>query len=179
MINLLDLIKVYDNVLPMENCNKLIDFFNSSTKIKRQSSIAKFSEINLNQLTNNTHSVIRQLSEIQIALYRQYESELPEHFKLPELHSFEEFRIKQYEHNDIFDWHCDVADYKSAKRYLAFLWYLSDVPDNSGKTVFFNDNIKITPKQGSVVVFPPMWMFPHKGSIVTSKKYIMSSYAHY
>lgn len=179
MINYLsDFIKVYDDVLPKENCNNLIQFFNKSNKIERKSSIASFSEINLNQLTSNQHPVINQLSELQVALYRQYESELPKNFILPKLNLFEEFRIKCYNNNDIFDWHCDVADYVSAKRYLAFLWYLNDVEDNSGVTVFF-DKLNIAPKIGSVVIFPPMWMFPHKGSLVTSKKYIMSSYAHY
>lgn len=172
-----DLIKVYDDVLPPENCKQLINFFESQEKIQRSSSIAHFSEVNLNLSTNDLN-VVKTLSSLQVALFNQYQSELPQKFTIPDVKAFEEFRIKCYDVNDIFDWHIDVADTQSSKRYLAFLWYLSDVPDNSGKTVFF-DSLSVKPKVGSVVVFPPMWMFPHKGDIVTSRKYIMSSYAHY
>ncbi len=172
-----DLIKVYDNVLPTSACLSLTNFFDKQEKVSRKSSIASFTEINLNNLPS-AKNYLNELVKLQISLFKQYESELPEKFKLPPLKLFEEFRLKCYNKNDIFDWHCDVADITSAKRYLAFLWYLSDVEDNSGKTTFFN-NLKIKPKQGSVVVFPPMWMFPHKGDLVTSKKYIMSSYCNF
>lgn len=172
-----DLIKVYDNVLPVQACNTLITFFDNQEKIVRKSDIASFTELNLNN-NPSAKKMLNELVKLQTAVFMQYESELPTKFKIPSLKLFEEFRVKCYNKNDIFDWHCDVADNNSSKRYLAFLWYLNDVEDNSGKTIFFND-VKIVPKQGSVVVFPPMWMFPHKGDLVTSKKYIMSSYCHY
>jgi hypothetical protein len=77
----------------------------------------------------------------------------------------------------MFDTHVDVQDYASARRYLAFLWYLNDVEDG-GKTVF--TGLTIAPKRGTLIVFPPLWMFPHKGEPpISGPKYILSGYLHY
>ena len=77
----------------------------------------------------------------------------------------------------MFDTHVDVQDYASARRFLSFMWYLNDV-DSGGKTVF--NELTIDPKQGKLVVFPPLWMFPHRGEAPDDDpKYILSTYLHY
>jgi hypothetical protein len=94
-------------------------------------------------------------------------------------YAYEEFRIKKYNNDgqDAFDVHVDVMDHASAKRFLSFFWYLNDV-EEGGETVFWN--YKIQPKAGTLVVFPPMWMFPHAGNEPTSgPKYLLSTYLHY
>ena len=45
-----------------------------------------------------------------------------------------------------------------------------------GETVFYPD-VSIKPKKGSVLLFPPYWMFPHRGNpVIKGKKYILSTY---
>ena len=40
--------------------------------------------------------------------------------------------------------------------------------------------MKIDPKKGRLVMFPPMWMFPHNGKPpISGPKYILSTYLHY
>ena len=97
----------------------------------------------------------------------------------PAKHGLEEFRVKRYnEGEDYFANHVDIGDLASAKRYLAFLFYLND-DFEGGETTFLPD-IKVKPKKGSVVVFPPTSMFPHAGEKVTKgTKYIMSPYYNY
>jgi hypothetical protein len=57
------------------------------------------------------------------------------------------------------------------------MWYLNDV-DNGGETVF--EELFIRPKLGTMIVFPPLWMFPHRGNPpISNLKYIMSTYLHY
>ena len=57
------------------------------------------------------------------------------------------------------------------------MWYLNDV-ENGGETEFLNVSIK--PKAGTLVVFPPLWMFPHKGNApISGSKYLLSTYLHY
>jgi hypothetical protein len=47
-----------------------------------------------------------------------------------------------------------------------------------GETVFDFGHVKA--KCGRLVMFPPLWMYPHKGSVpISGAKYIMSSYLHY
>jgi len=43
----------------------------------------------------------------------------------------------------------------------------------------FSDLI-IKPKKGTLIIFPPLWMFPHKGNPpISESKYLLSTYLHY
>ena len=97
----------------------------------------------------------------------------------PVEHAFEEYRIKKYNADgvDEFDTHVDVMDHESSRRYLSFMFYLNDV-EEGGKTRF--QDLVITPEQGSLVVFPPLWMYPHRGECpISNPKYILTTYLHY
>ena len=66
-----------------------------------------------------------------------------------------------------------------AKRFLNMMWYLNDV-EEGGSTEFTEFELEIQPKIGSLLIFPPFWMFPHKGNLLkTGKKYLLSTYLHY
>ena len=107
---------------------------------------------------------------------------------LPTTYGYEAVRIKRYYSNeyDRFDRHVDVMDYASARRFLAFFIYLNDV-EEGGETEFVNLKkkgtyipYKITPKAGRMVVFPPMFPWPHAGlRPVSNMKYLLHSYLHY
>jgi hypothetical protein len=60
--------------------------------------------------------------------------------------------------------------------------YLNDV-DEGGETEFESDEnnlFTVKPKCGRIVVFPPMWTFPHRGKKpISNPKYILSTYLHY
>jgi hypothetical protein len=58
--------------------------------------------------------------------------------------------------------------------------YLNDV-EEGGETEFESEfGFTVKPKQGRMVVFPPMWMFPHRGKQpISNSKYILSTYLHY
>ena len=63
-----------------------------------------------------------------------------------------------------------------AARYLVFLWYLNDVADG-GETVFVDIDMKVAPRAGRLLVFPPYWMYQHAGlPPVSNDKYIISTY---
>ena len=73
----------------------------------------------------------------------------------------------------------DVADYKSARRWIAFLVYLND-NFSGGETEFYPHQQVIHPKTGRVLVFPCVWTYPHAGlPITTGTKYILTTYFHY
>lgn len=178
MLNLQDFIKVYDNVLPIEMCDKLIGIYNKNQKTKYENPIAKFDQVNVNMVCNDG-KFMTELTKIQTDISNRYVRELPPLFQMPMPNGYEQFRIKKYKAGGIFDWHIDVVDYASAKRYLAFLWYLTD-NENDGHTTFLaEDGFSVAPKKGSVVIFPPVWLFPHRGDLVKKEKIIMSSYLHY
>jgi hypothetical protein len=184
MDKLYDLIKVYDNVLEAEVCEKLIENFEKvSDKHERIDNDRKpnFTQFNLTENANENEELnflhqylIKKTFEYKKDYYKFIDERC-----FPEEHAFEQFRIKRYENdgNDAFDCHVDIKDHASARRYLSFLWYLNDV-EEGGETVF--KDLVIKPKVGKLLVFPPMWMFPHMGKPpISNKKYILSTYLHY
>jgi hypothetical protein len=184
MDKLYDLIKVYDDVLEPEICEKLIEKFEKlSDKHERIDNDRKpnFTQFNLTANIGGDEeldSLHKYLVKKTFAYKKEYYSFIDERC-FPKEHAFEQFRLKKYENdgNDAFDCHVDVKEYSTARRYLAFLWYLNDV-EEGGETVF--KELTIKPQVGKLLIFPPLWMYPHTGKPpISNKKYIMSTYLHY
>ena len=82
---------------------------------------------------------------------------------------WEEFRMKRFlvsnggEEAEQFGDHVDVTSHAGGKKILILMVYLND-DFGGGETVFphFGDSIK--PKKGSILMFPPMWMYLHRGN---------------
>jgi len=184
VVELNDFIHVYDDVLEPNVCQFLIDFFEeSSDKHERIEQNAKpnFTQFNLTENCKNSQEVEQVHNHIitKIFEYKKKYYEFVDSRCFPEQHNFEQFRIKKYNNdgNDLFDTHVDVMDYDSSRRFLSFFWYLNDV-ERGGETVF--SDMTILPKIGRMVVFPPLWTFPHRGnSPISNEKYLLSTYLHY
>ena len=92
----------------------------------------------------------------------------------------EPVRMKRYLPNnyDEFRSHVDVTSRTNCTRFLVMFLYLAN--NKNGKTIFPNLDIEIECKQGSLLMFPPMWPWLHAGQKPTrTSKYIMQSYLHY
>lgn len=184
MVNLNDFIQVHENVLEQNTCDFLINLFESNLdkheRIENQGK-PNFTQFNLteNRGLNDKVSEIHNLLISKVFEYRNQYYEFIDSRCFPEKHNFEQFRIKKYNNdgNDLFDTHVDVTDHESSRRFLSFMWYLNDV-EVGGETIF--KDLTVIPKRGTLLIFPPLWMFPHKGSIpVSSSKYLLSTYLHY
>jgi len=123
--------------------------------------------------------VHKDLSDLILTVAREYSDVMEpygRHFNTvsPDL---EGCNIKKYVggSNDVYKRHADVSDLACSRRYLAMVFYLND-DFTGGETVFYPDRV-VTPMKGSVLIFPPYWMFPHEGKpVITGNKYIMSTY---
>ena len=102
--------------------------------------------------------------------------------QFPKKYGLEELRIKKYLPNDSdeFSIHVDADDKESAKRMVSYLFYLNDV-GVGGETVFgLREEWTIKPKQGNLLMFPPLWTHPHKGKKpISGPKYILTTYINY
>lgn len=181
-----ELIHVYENALEPEICDSIINIYEQTSTLGKHERVENnfkpnFTQFNLtensklnDEVTQIHNHVIKKTFE-----YRDKYYEFVDKRVFPESHAFEQFRIKKYnpDGNDMFDTHVDVQDYVSARRFLSFFWYLNDV-ETGGNTVF--KDITISPRKGKLVVFPPLWMFPHRGEPpVSGPKYLLSTYLHY
>ena len=184
MDELNDFIHIYENALESNICDLLISLFDqTSDKHERFDNEGKpnFTQFNLTE-NKEISSEVNQIHNHVIKnvfTYRDRYYEFVDTRVFPKDHAFEQFRIKKYNPGgeDRFDTHVDVLDYSSARRFLSFMWYLNDV-ETGGETVF--KDLTIQPKKGTLLIFPPLWLFPHKGnSPISESKYIMSTYLHY
>ena len=181
MVLLDDFVRVYDGALDSDVCNALIQIYESNLEKHERIDEQKrpsFTQFNLTANSSDYDDLHNHLIE-KTFQYRNDYYEFVDKRVFPSSHAFEQFRIKKYNPGgeDMFDTHVDVQDYASSRRFLSFMWYLNDV-DSGGKTVF--NELTIDPKQGKLVVFPPLWLFPHRGEPpVDEPKYILSTYLHY
>ena len=184
MDELQDLIHIHENAVDPNICQFLVNLFENSTdkhEVVNQQRKPFFTQFNLTENreisdeVNNVHNFFIQ----QTLSYKEKYYEFVDERVFPSQNAFEQFRIKKYDTSgeQMFDTHVDVMDYASARRFLSFMWYLNDV-EEGGSTVF--KDVIIKPKVGTLLVFPPLWMYPHRGEApISNPKYILSTYLHY
>jgi hypothetical protein len=176
-------IQVYDGALDPEFCAQMIRSFDGMKQYhipngrghKRGFDGSAWTELNLMPLADAGFKGFF-MKQIDDALKRYNESlALP--IAIPNRPRIEDIRIKRYRAGaeEQFEPHFDSMDDK-ANRYLVFLWYLNDVAEG-GETEFINLGIKVAPRAGRLLMFPPFWMFQHAGLAPKSNdKYIVSTY---
>lgn len=183
MKNLGDYIVIVDDAIPADLCEALIKTYDShQDKVIWDTEVYSFSEVNVTEAAafKEQEEILRSITHKVHDSYVEYTSAS----FMSSQHGYEQHRMNKYEANDkdIFDWHTDVRDYQSARRYLAMFYYLNDVAEG-GETLFDlggEGYHGVKPKQGRVVCFPPMFMYPYKGcKPVSGPKYIISTYGHY
>lgn len=91
----------------------------------------------------------------------------------PGKYCYESYRIKRYETDGMFVEHTDVMNKSSSDRFLAAFVYLN----NSGGTQFGDTFIQA--QAGTMVLFPPMWMYPHSAVMGDTPRYLLSTYLRY
>lgn len=183
-------IKVYDNVLSKSQCKTIINNFENNpgqhvhTYLEDHRS---FMEVNLNQnpfVWNNTLNLLIGASQQYLKQYKK-DCAIDDNI-WPERFGYEQLRMKRYLPNgkDEFKFHVDVTDHNSARRFLVYFWYLNDVTEG-GETAFLDNRntepyLKVQPKTGRLLMFPPMWTYPHVAyAPISGSKYIIGGYLHY
>ena len=92
------MVKVYDNVIPIDICKSLIELF--ETNVQHQhfidyNSCPCFTQLNLNMVSSDT---VRLLIPFIAEIYKKYRKEINNYYA-PPLRELEEFRIKRYYNN--------------------------------------------------------------------------------
>ena len=184
-----DLIRVID-VLPPHYCRHLIEKFERSRAEQtagaavdagwnKADRMTGWRELNLSAHPDHWEREIATFTCVVDAVAKEYQrlvgQTLPQNYRLGPL------RIKKYEaaQGHRFAPHTDANSMRDAPRFLALLFYLNTVAEG-GETEFIHLNVVVPPTAGSVMVFPPFWMYPHAGRTPrSSDKYVLGTYLHY
>lgn len=176
MKSLKDYIIVYENVLEPHLCDKVIEVFENSKHDIYTTDIAKFDHLDLND--NGLGGLSQALTVQAVPSLMSYIRTLNmgDHISV---NAAEGFKLKKYDKNSdhAIKPHCDIWNKETSVRYLNFIYYLND---NNGFLCFPHLGLIFRPKKGSLIVFPPYWMFTHEAHNPTDvDKYIAISCLHY
>ena len=87
------------------------------------------------------------------------------------------YAIQRYLPGEHYHWHIDGGSHEFSQRQLVALWYLNDVPGPGGETEFLYQDVKVTPEQGKLVLFPPFWTHEHRAvTVQRGVKYIATTW---
>jgi len=186
MRTLQDFIRVFEHALPLEMCQRLIDSFKRLERFQQSNGAgfragledSSWTELNLTRLGD---SGIHEYFGARVAEYwGHYNQACALTRPISPVQRISELIIKRYDpdKSDHFQPHFDALG-EVSNRYLVFLWYLNDVA-TGGETHFVDLDVRITPRAGRLLMFPPYWMYQHAGLPPASgEKYILSTYALY
>lgn len=184
MDNSLDtLIRVYDNHIPPAFCDEIVRRFEGAGDHHVSAPFPPhrvFTEMNLMATPGWDDVTAKLIGAMQDGVRRYVDDAGVSRVVWPEKNGYEQIRMKRYLPNgeDQFDWHVDVQDHASARRFLVYFWYLTDVAE--GGETEFQWGRSVRPQKGRLIMFPPTWEFPHRGApVVDGVKYIVGGYLHY
>ncbi len=175
-----DFVKAYDRTLAPEQCQALIDRFEASPDLhERKQAEGAYSFVQLN-VSRHWPDVEAQIARIMLTCMQQYRRSLDIGNNWPQNPLAEEMRMKRYlpDGRDSFPPHVDVQDADDARRFITAILYLNE--PGGGETTFPGMGVRVPPAPGRLVVFPPLWNFPHAGEPPRDRaKYILHGYLWY
>lgn len=176
-----DYIRAYSGALSSEMCNALIERFEAASdrhETKQLDGAYSFVQLDV---TAHWPEVDAEITHIMDSGYWRYRNDLNLQRFWPSTYLRESLRLKRYlpGGHDKFAPHVDVFNQQTCMRYCTAILYLND-PAGGGETIFMDADVMIRPHPGLMVVFPPLWPFPHAGLPPLNKpKYILHSYLAY
>ena len=174
------MIKVYDNAAPAALCEQVMSLFEISDHRyvgKPGSGISD--KKNVTELYIDPHlDTFSAIDQQLFAIFSDYAQQYFSHFDWfnPRYRDVGYFVKKYAKGQGHFDTHVDVSVAKNAKRMLVMILYLNDVLEG-GETEFVHTGHQVKPRQGRLLLFPPMWMYPHKSKLTLSgDKYTLNTF---
>ena len=184
---------VYNDVVPPEKCQEIIDRFNKDDRTYQgitQSGVdlnIKNSKDLLLSVHDDWKDIDKYFSELvshlyveycnHLISYKQYENfndnpavSLSPNF-VGDVYTDTGYQIQRTEPGKGYVWHHDY----SPARIMTFILYLNTVDE--GWTKFWNGD-QVSPQAGRCVIFPATWTYLHQGYPPKQTKYIMTGWLH-
>lgn len=176
-------IQVFDHALDAAFCARMVQSFDALKRFQKNNGRgvrdghddSAWTELDIGPLSDTTFR--QHIGANMISHLAHYNAALNLHLPVPASPKVSELIVKRYRvgGNERFQPHFDSIG-PVANRYLVFLWYLNDVAEG-GETEFVDLGIKVAPKAGRLLMFPPYWMYQHQGCApISNDKFILSTY---
>jgi Rps23 Pro-64 3,4-dihydroxylase Tpa1-like proline 4-hydroxylase len=172
-----------DKALPADVCREMVRRFEADTKLQYQGRIGQQAsqDQSIKKTTDLAISAQATWKDIDGLLHqslgmavREFREQFP-FFNGP----FKDigYNMQRYEAGEYYHWHVDSGSHQFADRQLVALWYLNDVEAPGGETEFRTQEVKVTPEEGKLVLFPPFWTHEHRAvTVEKGTKYIATTW---
>ncbi len=164
-------IEAFPGALSIEECREIIARFNadprafpSRTQNRLVPLIRSGTMLNIVELPDwqdvvqRIEGTIRRYLPIYAAKYPMFQN-----FAKPANHIISPALLERIEPGQGYGYHIDAGPWGTHDRVLATLIYLADVFEG-GFTEFPYHSVRVQPRQGLLVMFPPFWTHLHRGA---------------
>jgi hypothetical protein len=181
-----------DNHLPKDLCEKMIEKFESDSRVEK--SVVGRGDLNHTDNNCKNDDTIRKSDILCISglegwegidslleknlkdglvKYRAYLNKLfPTDigWVFDTINSDSGYQIQRMKKDDFYTWHVDEFINPSSKqqRVMTAMWYLNTLEEDDGGVTEFWMKKGIRPKQGTLLFFPSNWSYIHRGGIITN-----------
>lgn len=179
-----DLIYVFDDFVPHEDCDRMIDWFHDNEDKHKDGVVNSGKGVDEHLLIKSAKNCREAtvpsedpISGLLTNITRNAYSKIIENgVTAPMVDIFiNGYSIRRYPVNEgVFKVHVDQGAGDTVHRLFAVLIYLNDV-EEGGETLFPTWGIGVKPRKGRVLIFPCNWIFPHEGCVPISESKYMSA----
>jgi hypothetical protein len=182
-------IGIYDNFLPKEFCEELIDDFERISQMGL--TISRFKSENAPRTSKDDTALFQFETPMGVCTGEKYSKFLDKFWGTAYQAYAQEFStLKNIDNHSIFsikiqktkigggyhNWHCESSDRGSSSRVAVFIAYLNDV-DEGGETEFLYQHMRVKPETGKLVIFPAGYTHTHRGNPpLSNDKYIITGW---
>ena len=173
----------FNDSLNNEQCNNMIERFENSSEDHYQGRIGqKFKQdTTIKKSTDMVISGKEKWKDVDELLFTSLAKALSKIKKQFDFFSgpFKDvgYAIQRTNPDEYYHWHIDGGSHQFSDRQLVAIWYLNDVDGPGGETEFLNQNVKIKPETGKLILFPPFWTHEHRGvKLQKGVKYIATTW---
>ena len=176
-------IQIYENALSNNICEEIIKMFEDNNE--QHIDGCTMNGINKNtKVTKEIHFSNEPFNKYDNILFESLNKYLNNYYKVikkdvsPNIMDTGYQLQKYVKKEGFYKWHQDsvtlLMDNIPSTRIITYLWYLNNV-EEGGETLF--TDFKITPKTGSLLLFPATWTYMHSGAMpISNDKYIITGW---
>ena len=173
----------FQNSLSEDECNQIIDNFEDSKEDHYKGRVGQnFTEnVDVKKSTDMVISGKKDWKDFDTLFFTSLSKALSAVKKEFDFFSgpFKDigYAVQRTNPGEYFHWHIDSGRHQFSDRQLVAIWYLNNVDGPGGETEFLNQNVKIKPETGKLILFPPFWTHEHRGvTLEKGIKYIATTW---
>jgi hypothetical protein len=177
-----DFIKIYDQVVSDELCQRMIDLLSTDKKYYHDRDYLRREEVSVNPYV--FPEVFEDLKNNVKEVYQRYKNDTaPLSSNLFQANTYEFPVVVGYkpspDKKELFADHADSWHNDSATRQVSIIMYLSTVQEGGG-TYFPMLDLRVQPVKGRVLLFPSYFMYMHRAEPpISDVKYVCISWMHF